>query len=55
MEAGEFSPIDLQNPFPNGEGSVHIWQGDKDLAVPESLQPTALHCTTTPMDKDKLP
>lgn len=34
----EFSPINLQNPFPNGEGSVHLWHGDEDLFVPVSLQ-----------------
>ncbi|RDX63846.1 hypothetical protein CR513_57672, partial [Mucuna pruriens] len=31
----EFSPLDLENPFPNYEDSVvHIWQGDEDLIVP---------------------
>ncbi|XP_027066908.1 uncharacterized protein [Coffea arabica] len=34
----EFDPMDLENPFPNNEGSVHIWQGDEDLLVPASLQ-----------------
>ena len=34
----EFSPLDLENPFPNNEGSVHLWQGDDDLLVPISLQ-----------------
>nr|GFB46788.1 alpha/beta hydrolase fold protein [Tanacetum cinerariifolium] len=29
-----FDPLDLNNPFPNDEGSVHIWMGDKDLIVP---------------------
>lgn len=30
----EFSPMDLENPFPNGEGSIHLWHGAKDLIVP---------------------
>ncbi|KAJ0101541.1 hypothetical protein Patl1_05898 [Pistacia atlantica] len=34
----EFDPMDLQNPFPDGEGSVHIWQGDEDRLVPVILQ-----------------
>ncbi|KAK9170420.1 hypothetical protein Syun_002560 [Stephania yunnanensis] len=34
----EFDPSDLENPFPNNEASVHIWQGDGDLLVPVSLQ-----------------
>ncbi|KAL5974663.1 hypothetical protein ACLOJK_031333 [Asimina triloba] len=34
----EFSPIDLENPFPANEGSVHLWQGDEDLLVPVTLQ-----------------
>ncbi|KAL9672221.1 hypothetical protein QQ045_028471 [Rhodiola kirilowii] len=34
----EFSPIELQNPYPNGEGSVHLWQGDEDLLVPVTLE-----------------
>ncbi|KAI6697851.1 hypothetical protein NL676_017970 [Syzygium grande] len=34
----EFDPMDLENPFPNGEGSVHLWQGDDDLPVPVTLQ-----------------
>ncbi|CAJ2672705.1 unnamed protein product [Trifolium pratense] len=29
----EYTPLDLQNPFPNNEGSVHLWQGDDDLFV----------------------
>ncbi|KAK7244915.1 hypothetical protein RIF29_39744 [Crotalaria pallida] len=35
----EFSPLDLENPFPNNEGSVHLWQGDEDLMVAAKLQP----------------
>lgn len=34
----EFTPVDLQNPFPNNEGSVHIWQGDEDRLVPVTIQ-----------------
>lgn len=34
----EFDPMDLKNPFPNKEGSVHLWQGDEDLAVPTTVQ-----------------
>ncbi|KAJ3675100.1 hypothetical protein LUZ60_004142 [Juncus effusus] len=26
----DFSPLDLPNPFPNNEGSVHIWHGAED-------------------------
>ncbi|CAL0309954.1 unnamed protein product [Lupinus luteus] len=34
----EFSPLDLENPFPNNEGSVHLWQGVEDLLVPFEVQ-----------------
>ncbi|CAI0420445.1 unnamed protein product [Linum tenue] len=34
----EFDPMDLENPFPNNEGSVHLWQGDDDKKVPVILQ-----------------
>lgn len=34
----EFDPTDLKNPFSEGEGSVHIWQGDEDVLVPVTLQ-----------------
>ena len=34
----EFSPIELENPFPNNEGSVHIWHGDEDMLVQVLLQ-----------------
>uniref|UniRef100_A0A5B6ZEU2 AB hydrolase-1 domain-containing protein n=1 Tax=Davidia involucrata TaxID=16924 RepID=A0A5B6ZEU2_DAVIN len=34
----EFDPMDLKNPFPNNEGSVHLWQGDEDGFVPFTLQ-----------------
>ncbi|KAL4560388.1 hypothetical protein LXL04_032538 [Taraxacum kok-saghyz] len=34
----EFDPIELENPFPNNEGSVHIWMGDEDKIVQVTLQ-----------------
>lgn len=34
----EFDPMEIENPFPNNEGSVHLWQGDDDGLVPVSLQ-----------------
>ncbi|XP_076916061.1 uncharacterized protein LOC143575624 [Bidens hawaiensis] len=34
----EFDPLDLENPFPNNDGSVHLWMGDEDLIVPAILQ-----------------
>lgn len=34
----EFDPMDLKNPFPTNEGSVHLWQGDEDRLVPVKLQ-----------------
>ncbi|XP_065855641.1 uncharacterized protein [Euphorbia lathyris] len=34
----EFDPMDLENPFPNNEALVHLWQGDEDLLVPVKLQ-----------------
>ncbi|XP_076915630.1 uncharacterized protein LOC143575051 [Bidens hawaiensis] len=34
----EFDPLDLENPFPNNDGSVHLWMGDEDLIVPATLQ-----------------
>ncbi|XP_074289230.1 uncharacterized protein LOC141614381 [Silene latifolia] len=30
----EFSPLDLKNPFPDDNGSVHIWQGYEDKMIP---------------------
>ncbi|KAF8042895.1 hypothetical protein BT93_A1275 [Corymbia citriodora subsp. variegata] len=39
----EFDPMDLENPFPNGKGSVHLWQGDDDLLVPVTLQRFIAH------------
>uniref|UniRef100_A0A1J3J1Y7 AB hydrolase-1 domain-containing protein n=1 Tax=Noccaea caerulescens TaxID=107243 RepID=A0A1J3J1Y7_NOCCA len=34
----EFDPLDLQDPFPNNNGSVHLWHGDEDKFVPVKLQ-----------------
>lgn len=34
----EFDPMEIENPFPNNEGSVHIWMGDEDMLVPVTLQ-----------------
>ncbi|CAH1434915.1 unnamed protein product [Lactuca virosa] len=34
----EFDPMEIENPFPNNEGSVHIWMGDEDILVPVTLQ-----------------
>lgn len=34
----EFDPLELENPFPNNEGSVHLWMGDEDRFVPVILQ-----------------
>ncbi|GMH09931.1 hypothetical protein Nepgr_011772 [Nepenthes gracilis] len=34
----EFDPTNLSNPFPNNEGTVHLWQGDEDILVPVTLQ-----------------
>ncbi|XP_059627541.1 uncharacterized protein LOC132270382 [Cornus florida] len=33
----EFDPMDVTNPFPNNEGSVHIWQGYEDRIIPFQL------------------
>ncbi|XP_074289226.1 uncharacterized protein LOC141614375 [Silene latifolia] len=33
----EFSPLDLRNPFPKNEGSVHIWQGHEDKIIPSKV------------------
>ncbi|KAJ8510191.1 hypothetical protein OPV22_000625 [Ensete ventricosum] len=33
----DFSPLELDNPFPNNEGSVHLWHGAEDLIVPVIL------------------
>ncbi|BBH07668.1 alpha/beta-Hydrolases superfamily protein [Prunus dulcis] len=34
----EFTPLDLENPFPNNEGSVHLWHGADDRLVPVKPQ-----------------
>ncbi|KAL9255839.1 hypothetical protein AKJ16_DCAP22519 [Drosera capensis] len=34
----ELCPTNITNPFPNNEGTVHLWQGDEDRLVPEILQ-----------------
>ncbi|XP_042043150.1 uncharacterized protein LOC121788566 [Salvia splendens] len=36
--AWEFDPMEIDDPFPGGEGSVHMWQGDQDGLVPVTLQ-----------------
>ncbi|CAA0841302.1 alpha/beta-Hydrolases superfamily protein [Striga hermonthica] len=33
----EFDPMDIDNPFPNKEGSVHMWHGYEDKAVPQEV------------------
>ncbi|KAJ3675099.1 hypothetical protein LUZ60_004141 [Juncus effusus] len=33
----DFSPLEIENPFPNNEGSVHIWHGTEDLIVPVQM------------------
>ncbi|KAG9135981.1 hypothetical protein Leryth_015849 [Lithospermum erythrorhizon] len=37
-DSWEFEPMELENPFPNGEGIVNLWQGDKDMAISVELQ-----------------
>ncbi|XP_042510526.1 uncharacterized protein LOC122085968 [Macadamia integrifolia] len=39
----DFDPMDLSNPFPQGEGSVYIWQGHEDRIVPCLLQRYVAH------------
>ncbi|EEF38519.1 catalytic, putative [Ricinus communis] len=34
----EFDPVELENPYPQNESSVHIWQGYEDKVVPFQLQ-----------------
>ncbi|XP_030441582.2 uncharacterized protein LOC115663739 [Syzygium oleosum] len=34
----EFTPMDLENPFPNNEGTIHVWQGGDDMLVPVTMQ-----------------
>ncbi|XP_065867400.1 uncharacterized protein [Euphorbia lathyris] len=33
----EFDPLEMSNPFPNNEGSVHIWQGYEDRIIPYQI------------------
>ena len=33
----EFDPLDIANPFPNNDGSVHIWQGYEDRIIPYKI------------------
>ncbi|KAL6885905.1 hypothetical protein ACP4OV_010166 [Aristida adscensionis] len=33
----EWSPLQLENPFADGQGKVHLWHGAEDLIVPASL------------------
>ncbi|KAL3620189.1 hypothetical protein CASFOL_035101 [Castilleja foliolosa] len=33
----EFGPTDIDNPFPNNEGSVHMWQAYEDKLIPYEL------------------
>ncbi|KAM3398098.1 hypothetical protein P3S68_001612 [Capsicum galapagoense] len=34
----DFDPLELSNPYPQNESSVHIWQGYMDKVVPVQLQ-----------------
>ena len=34
----DFDPMSLDDPFPNGQGSVHVWHGVEDGFVPVTLQ-----------------
>lgn len=34
----EFDPMDLENPFPDNEGWVDLWQGDEDGLIPLPMQ-----------------
>lgn len=33
----EFGPTEISNPFPENDGTVHIWQGFKDRIIPYTL------------------
>ncbi|KAG7556089.1 Serine aminopeptidase S33 [Arabidopsis suecica] len=33
----EFDPTELENPFAEGEGSVHVWQGMEDRIIPYEI------------------
>ncbi|XP_065856278.1 uncharacterized protein [Euphorbia lathyris] len=39
----EFDPMDMENPFPNDEARVHLWQGDEDGVIPVILQRYIVH------------
>ncbi|KAK3405820.1 hypothetical protein EUGRSUZ_K02052, partial [Eucalyptus grandis] len=34
----EINPVDLESPFPNNEGTIHVWQGNDDTLVPVTMQ-----------------
>uniref|UniRef100_A0A1J3ITV5 AB hydrolase-1 domain-containing protein n=1 Tax=Noccaea caerulescens TaxID=107243 RepID=A0A1J3ITV5_NOCCA len=34
----DLDPIELENPFLNNQGSVHLWQGDEDMLVSVTMQ-----------------
>ncbi|KAE8009665.1 hypothetical protein FH972_006089 [Carpinus fangiana] len=34
----EFDPVEIKNPFPNNEASVHLWHGYEDTPVPYEMQ-----------------
>lgn len=34
----DFNPLELTDPYPQNESSIHIWQGVKDKVVPVQLQ-----------------
>lgn len=34
----DFDPMNLDDPFPGGQGSVHVWHGVDDGLVPVILQ-----------------
>lgn len=34
----EFDPLNMSNPFPNNEGTVHLWHGSEDRMVSVELQ-----------------
>jgi pimeloyl-ACP methyl ester carboxylesterase len=34
----EFDPMELKNPYPSNEASVHLWHGHEDKLVPYEMQ-----------------
>jgi pimeloyl-ACP methyl ester carboxylesterase len=34
----EFDPMEIKNPYPNNEASVHLWHGHEDKLVPYEMQ-----------------